>query len=518
MRSDRFFFLLFILSGLLSISCSKSISQTVTTSPQPALAADARYMKERADLVQADSAIALAADIVLSTEELVLNQNLVALRKEMLAAYEEANFFPPARNFYKSKEHIESTQLFKILQKMPKGGVLHLHSGAAGEAEWMVNKVIEDPYGHVYWAEGNQQNVKGQIRFFKEGEAPAGFYKANDLNNTVSNFQKTLAAMLTFDQEIGQDSVDIWEEFEKRFQRLYGFVGYQPLYKDFFKASLQTLMDDGIQHVEFRGILGSLYHPDYPDGHFTADSSIQYMQEVVTEIQEREPDFSLKLIFTSLRFKPKKAIEQDLIEAFQMRQKYPDFIAGFDLVAREDDGHSTLYFLDQWLQMDSLEAVYQIDMPLYLHDGESDWKSVDNLYDAVLLNSRRIGHGFNLFKFPGLMDQVKAKDICIEISPLSNQILGYVGDLRVHPGSQYLSHGIPISISSDDPLIFDYNGLSYDFWSIFLAWELDLKDLKKLAINSLQYSALSEDEKENALQSWERKWNLFINEALKLFE
>ena len=504
----------FILSGLLFLACSKPITQTAALSPEPALQPGTRYMEERTRIVLQDSARAMSSEIILSPDELRLNNKLIALRKAMLADYEEANFFPPARNFYKSKKHIEATSLFKVIRKMPKGGVLHLHSGAAGEAKWMVKKVIEDPYGYVYWESSGADYVKGQMRFFKPGMEPEGFYKASHLNETVPNFEDSLGGLLVFNQKIAYDSVDIWEEFECRFQRLYGFVSYQPLYKKFFKASLQTLIDDGVQHVELRGILGSLYHPDYPNGYYTADSSIHYMKEVLAEIRQQVPDFSIKLVFTSLRFKSKAAIEQDLIEAFEMRRKYPDFVVGFDLVAREDDGHSTLYFLDQWLKLDSLEKAYQIDMPLYLHDGESDWKSVDNLYDAVLLNSRRIGHGFNLFKFPVLMDQVRKKDICLEINPLSNQILGYVTDLRVHPGSYYLSQGIPFSISSDDPMIFDYTGLSYDFWSIFLAWELDLRDLKKLVINSLQYSALSEEEKAVAFQFWEVKWNKFIKTAL----
>ena len=173
-----------------------------------------------------------------------------------------------------------------------------------------------------------------------------------------------------------------------------------------------------------------------------------------------------------------------------------------------------MYFLDNWMKLDSLEQAYGIEMPLYLHDGESNWVSVDNLYDAVLLDSRRIGHGFNLFRFPSLLEEVKRKDICLEISPISNQVLGFIRDLRLHPGSTYLNRGVPCVISSDDPLIFDYQGLSYDFWEVFLSWELDLKKLKGLCINSLEYSALNDTEKEKALKYFNEGWKNFVNSAL----
>ncbi len=73
-------------------------------------------------------------------------------------------------------------------------------------------------------------------------------------------------------------------------------------------------------------------------------------------------------------------------------------------------------------------------------------------------------------------------------------------------------------ISSDDPLIFDYKGLSYDFWSVYMAWELDLAALKKLCKNSLDYGALSSAEKAHALAGWEDKWMAFVEKALVLLK
>ena len=48
--------------------------------------------------------------------------------------------------------------------------------------------------------------------------------------------------------------------------------------------------------------------------------------------------------------------------------------------------------------------------------------------------------------------------------------------------------------------------MTYDYWSIFLAWELDLQAMKKLIMNSIQYSYLNEEEKALAMQHWQRRW------------
>lgn len=75
----------------------------------------------------------------------------------------------------------------------------------------------------------------------------------------------------------------------------------------------------------------------------------------------------------------------------------------------------------------------EYDYPVILHAGESLKKENQNLYDAILLGSKRIGHGFGLAMHPHLVDIVKKQKICVECCPISNNVLGYVRDLRCHP-------------------------------------------------------------------------------------
>ena len=507
-----------LLAVLLSVTFACKTKPPTTQNEQsvPAFSDREAYLTARQQYVQQDSAQAFDADIVLNSREKLADQKLKTMQREMLDHYKATNFFPPARYFYQSQEHIEQTDLYHLLRKMPKGGLLHLHPSASGDLHWVVNRALTEPDCYVFWDENSNKHIKGELKFFREDNVEAGFERVSTLNRQVPSFTDSLYDLLTFDQSMSEDSVDIWGAFEGHFTQLGGFFYYQPIFRDYLTAVLDTLIADGVQHVEFRAGISShrLYDLDHPIGYYTADTMVQYHQDALRRAQQTDSDFTLKLIKTNLRFWPLDTIQQDVVQAFQLRQRYPTFIKAYDLVAEEDAGNSTLHFLDAWLMFDSLSEKYGVNLPLCLHDGESDW-DLDNLYDAVTLRSVRVGHGFNLYRYPAVQQAMKEQNISMEINPLSNQILGYVRDLRVHPAVGYLAHGIQCSISSDDPGVFGYNGVTYDFWTIFLAWELDLRSLKKLAMNSITHSLLSDEEKEIAFQTWESRWSDFIDECLK---
>lgn len=118
------------------------------------------------------------------------------------------------------------------------------------------------------------------------------------------------------------------------------------------------------------------------------------------------------------------------------------------------------------------------------------------MYDAIALGTKRIGHGFKLAAHPKLLEIVRDDQICVECCPVSNFALGYCLDMRNHPARSFLQQGLAVSISPDDPGYFGYDGVTLDYVYAFLAWDLDLADLKKLCINSLVHSTVTREDKE----------------------
>lgn len=122
----------------------------------------------------------------------------------------------------------------------------------------------------------------------------------------------------------------------------------------------------------------------------------------------------------------------------------------------------------------------------------TDWYGTtvdENLIDAFLLGAKRIGHGYAIPKHPVILNALKPRDICLEVCPISNQVLHLVQDLRNHPATILTAENIPFVISNDDPSFWNAKGLSYDFYYAFMSFspqDAGLAYLKQLVWNSLK--------------------------------
>eukprot|EP00164_Ancoracysta_twista_P017316 GFYU01029437.1.p1 GENE.GFYU01029437.1~~GFYU01029437.1.p1 ORF type:complete len:292 (-),score=68.06 GFYU01029437.1:121-894(-) len=196
-------------------------------------------------------------------------------------------------------------------------------------------------------------------------------------------------------------------------------------------------------------------------------------------------------------------------------RQYPQYIAGIDLAGEETDTSGISEFLS--FLVHATDESPQ-DIPLYLHAGET-WSTTNrNLLDAISFGSRRIGHGFSIVRYgTGNLRMVAKHKIAFEVCPISNQLLGYVPDVRGHPALEILQAGIPISIGVDDPLLQGYRPdfmYAYDWLAIYLSWPIDLSVMKSIAVAGIEYSSLELPEKNAALYDFSQKWNQWLRDAL----
>lgn len=162
--------------------------------------------------------------------------------------------------------------------------------------------------------------------------------------------------------------------------------------------------------------------------------------------------------------------------ALERKQNFPELFSGYDLVAQEDLGRPLSDLAPELVWFREQSDALNLTIPYFFHAGETlgDGNSTDsNLFDALIFNTRRIGHGFSLYKHPNLINQVIEQNVMIEVCPISNEVLRLNEDILHHPLPAMIAHGVPTAISNDDPAILgqDVAGLSYDFYEVIQAFD-----------------------------------------------
>lgn len=104
----------------------------------------------------------------------------------------------------------------------------------------------------------------------------------------------------------------------------------------------------------------------------------------------------------------------------------------------------------------SLHRLQAADLKINIHLGELFDNEISR-YVLSCITPDRIGHGVLLLQDKTLVEIIKHHGICLDMCPTSNTLLGVVNWNRESPASHALRLGIPVSINTDDPVLFGTN-------------------------------------------------------------
>ncbi|KAM9376346.1 adenosine deaminase 2-A-like [Pholidichthys leucotaenia] len=473
--------------------------------------------RQREALIQLEDSMETGGEMVLTEAEKRLDTRLLKMKQEEMRRAD----FPPSLHFFKARELIRNSSIYGLLKKMPKGGALHIHDFAMVDVEWLVKNVTYRPHCYMCFT------YNKSVRFVFSSQEPkplphcspwtllknvrAKMKDTTDLDKSIMDY---LMLFTDQDPETVYPSQDVvWERFEQTFRAARGLVTYAPVFRDYIYQGLSQFYMDNVMYVELRTILPQIYELDGRT--HDIDWTLRTFQDVSRKFTADYPEFfGMRIIFSVNRRKNATEMAGVVEEAMRLQRDFPDIMAGFDLIGREDSGRSLWYFRDAL----SLPVERGVTLPFFFHAGETDLQGTEvdqNLLDALLFNTSRIGHGFALTHHPLAKDLSRKRGVAVEVCPISNQVLKLVKDLRNHPAAALISENHPLVISSDDPAIFGTSGLSYDFYEAFVGFgglKSNTGSLKQLAINSVRYSSLTPAQQEKALAIWQRRWDKFVSE------
>lgn len=466
------------------------------------------YWNIRAQLIHDDEARMIGSQILLTEAEEKVNQILMTHKlKEYDEGFDNPGVFAPGRHFFDARADIEKSEVFKLIQKMPKGGALHGHDTALVSNDFLYTLTFkENLYGCI---------LNGRLKLLfslNPKNDTCQWDLMSNLRDQDPNFDDFVRSQIILNKKATSIN-EIWENFNQVFETVTPLITHRPIFQEHFYQALEELYEDNVFYLEFRGTLPEVYELNGTT--YGPLEITQLYLDVIEDFRTDHPKFiDARFIYAPLRKVEPETIADYIEDVKKLKNAFPDFVVGFDLVGQEDIGRPLSDFVEQLTQVPD-------DIKFYFHSAETNWhgSTTDmNLFDAIMLGTKRIGHGYGLIKHPLLMDIVKQRDIAIEVCPISNQVLMLVEDMRNHPATFLIAENYPVVISYDDPSFWGSKGLSYDFYMAYMGMasrNADLRLLKQLSRNSLTHSALIGKEKLAALDAWEKEWKNFIIELNK---
>ncbi|OCK85550.1 Metallo-dependent hydrolase [Lepidopterella palustris CBS 459.81] len=488
----------------------------------------AQEKKQRSDRVFRENLSPMAAEACSIVDQIRFEEQQTLWTKEYedSLAEHDGDIFP-GMMFSLAKDRMEKSKLWQIIRRMPKGALLHCHLEAMVDLDWALEEAFATDGVHIT-SPVSLSTVAGRLK------APFSFTyskaKATDSSSIwtdlyVAETPVPLSVAADSFPETGRNGFvewvksrctitpeehlkhhegpnEVWRKFMSCFPILGSLIYYEPIFRKFVRRMCQQLLDDGVYYVDMRAAFYTPYRrlgcENFDDGYFNLLDHLEDEIENFKESKEGKYFWGARMIWTTIRSFDKRGIIDSMKQCIDMKIEFPELIAGYDLVGQEDSGRPLQDLAPELFWFKKRCAEEGVDIPFFFHAGETlgDGDTTDeNLFDAVLLGTRRIGHGFSLYKHPLLIDMVKEKKILVESCPVSNEVLRLTGSIMSHPLPALLARGVAVSLCNDDPAILGQgsNGMTHDFWQALQGWDnLGLAGLGSLAENSVRWASLED--------------------------
>ncbi len=125
------------------------------------------------------------------------------------------------------------------------------------------------------------------------------------------------------------------------------------------------------------------------------------------------------------------------------------------------------------------------------------------------LRCERVGHGVRAREDPQLVLFLKKKQIPLEICVVSNVKTKVFKSVEVHPIKQYFEDGLMVTVNSDDPTMFN-TSITQEYLLLVQKLGFTLGDIRRLTMNGIEASFLSDKDKESMKSQFDREWQQLL--------
>ena len=134
----------------------------------------------------------------------------------------------------------------------------------------------------------------------------------------------------------------------------------------------------------------------------------------------------------------------------------------------------------------------ELSVPFTIHAGEAD--GPESIRAALRMGASRIGHGVRAGEDPELLEELKERQIPLEMCPSSNVQTKAVPSLSEHPVLSYLRRGLLVTVNTDNMTVSDTT-IEREFRLLKEELGMTPKERRQLLLNAADAAFLTAEER-----------------------
>lgn len=219
-----------------------------------------KYLKSRSDFIKDETRLGLGGKLILNPKETRLNNYIMKLKaQDIKKGLFNPTTFAPAQHYFEVVNKINETPLFKIIQDMPKGGVLHAHNTAVCNLDFFISLTYWD---HLWQLTDPVTQLPEFL--FSRTQPACGWVLVKDERKRkgARAYDSQLRALLSLysDDPVMKhgDLNTVWAKFDTIFQIVGGVMKYKAAMEAYYLETLKEFEADGVNYLELRSSLSKV--------------------------------------------------------------------------------------------------------------------------------------------------------------------------------------------------------------------------------------------------------------------
>ena len=262
------------------------------------------------------------------------------------------------------------------------------------------------------------------------------------------------------------------------------------------KENLKLIASDLVNRLEKENVVYAEIR-FAPMFHTSGDLTMEEVIEAVLEGLKENKKVKTNLILCLMRGINK----EDNLKTIEVASKYLNKgVCALDLA-----GDEKKFKLSEYKDLFLLAKSKNI--PFTIHAGEVD---AEDISIALELGVKRLGHGVKCIDNKKLIKEIKNKNILLEVCPTSNIQTKAFKNYQSHPIYKLYKENINVSINTDNMTVSNID-LNQEYLNLINYLKFTIDDLKKINLNTINYTFLSNKEKIELLKILKEKNNKIKN-------